>query len=242
MKSKKTSTSQRRKSNIIQRGGKISFRKKKDHVIHLEEHTSTEDWKRICAAAPIPEIGRIMIRAAIAQYRIRIAAEQRSLKTKRRIARMRNAIRKLLNEGECLKDDKIFFNAGLEDWRSRTGPNAADLTERFQSVMELDQILSDAQDRMSARRGRKSLNNLEYLIKGLVRSYADATNGSHLKRSTKAGFARPTNRFVVECVKIADPGLSEASIENVLTRVISEHHQILSKDGFNTATGDYVQN
>lgn len=231
----------RQTTNIVRANGKLLFRKKRrtEHTLQCED-LSDDDWIKISALTPLPDDARFRIAGIIAMYRNRAAADRGSLATKRRVLRMRNAIRRLLNDAETLKEDPVFFNVSLPIWSSRTGPNIFDIDKRVRSISELDQILADAQERMQLKRGRKSSKPLEGLIKNLVWIQADATR-KYVKRSTKSGSLRPINAFVSACAKIADPTLSQSNVESVLTKCIAEHHHILKHDGFDTAVGEYVR-
>jgi hypothetical protein len=149
---------------------------------------------------------------------------------------MRRAIRKLLAEAEELINDPVFFRVGLPHWHTRTGPVVGDIAARTTMIAELDEILADAEDRMRLSPGRKSPNALEALIQNLVWIQADATE-RYVQRSSKSGYLRPTSAFITVCAKIADPSLSQSSIDNALTKCIAEHHWILENERFNTAIG-----
>ena len=230
----------KRKTNVLVKNGKVSFREKDEHSIDLAGYATAEDRRRIRAVAPTSEEAQAEIVAAIARYRMELAADTRSLATKRLVLQMQARIRKLLAEAKQLQGDPIFFRVGLHPWSPRTGPCVDDIALRTRDILELDQILADGLNRMAGPRGRKPHKSLESLIKALVWVHADTNQGKHIKRTIKGGFLRPTHPFVVSCVKIADPAVSHSSIENILTRIISEHHKTLDDYGFNTATGEYV--
>lgn len=229
-------------SNVAFRDGKIGFRKKPGPGILVEIlEISDSDWAKIVTLAPplVPNARRD-IGMAIWSYRNKAFAERASLATKRRVIRMRGAIRKLLKDADGLLEDQTFFAADLPYWKSRTGPDPHDIKTRVQRIEELDQILADAQDRLQMKRGRKSSAHLKTLIEFLGSIQADL-NGQFVKRSTKKGSLIAINPFITFCVKLADPKIKDGAINDVLAKCIAEHHETLLGFGFNTATGECVE-
>jgi hypothetical protein len=224
-------------TNIVRANGKVRFKKKQPVV--LTQDLQEAAWRRIAASSELPVDGRQRIAMAIAMYQNMVASNRGSVPTKRLVRRMRGLIEKLTAGITTLGKDPVFLHSGLPWWRKRTGPLPSDM-EAFQQVLsELDQVFVDAQDRMKMQSGRKSRGPLEVLIKTLNSIQADATQRS-VRRSEKAGYLRPTNEFVILCVHQADHTLPLSRIEDVLTKCIAEHHEILRNDGFDTATCKYV--
>jgi len=204
------------------------------------EDLKDADWLKIAASSPLPDNARPQIAAAIAMYRNLVSAEKTDLGSKRLVGRMRGQIAKLVRDAAKLNKDPIFFRAGLPMWSRRTGPVPSDIEGLIEEVMVLDQILADAQDRMAMKAGRKSSRPLEYLIKQLVTIQAAVTK-RFVNRSIKNGsVARPTNTFIRLCVHVADRKTPLSRIESALTKCIAQHRDILESEGFNTATGEYV--
>jgi hypothetical protein len=200
---------------------------------------SDEQWRRIAETTPLPDNARFRIGAAIAHYRSEKAAERTSLTTKRSVKKIRDYATKLGREIHKLLHDPIFFTAGLPHWSSTPKPQASDFDQLRANLEQLQAEMEKTQSRMQMTPGRKSTRLLEGLVKRLNWIQADATE-DNVKRSTKILGDRPFNKYINLCCHIADPALTPAQIDRALRKQISEFHDILSNDGFDTSVGKNV--
>jgi len=197
---------------------------------------SDGEWARINATSPLPNDARIRIGAAIAHYRSEKMAERTSLSTKRSVRKIRGYAFKLDRELHQLLDDPIFFTAGLPHWSSVPKPQASDFEQLFGDLGQLQLLMEKTQSRMQMKRGRKSSQPLDGLVKQLNWIQANATR-DNVQRSTKIFGDRAYNKYINLCCQIADPDLTPAQIDRVLRKQIAEFHNVLINYSFDTSVG-----